>query len=818
MQTLLQDIRYALRQMKKSPGFAATVMLTLALGIGATTAIFTLVYDGMLRPLPFAGAGRLVTIHEHVAEWSDLYPTLPVSANHFTFWKEHSHSFAAMAAMREYSLTMGTGQRPSMVKVLTATPGIFGVLRVAPMLGRAFTAAEATPGRADVAILTYGLWQREFGGERDVVGKTFMLNGRAYTVIGVMPESFHMPPVEAVPGTLARRTRPLGVVIPLAFSKDRLAELMGDLNYFALARLKPGVSVAAANAELNAEQRTISAMLPAGQKADLSAVVTPWQRELVGSNQRPLILLLAAVAGLLLVGCMNLTNLLLARAVGQRRQAAVACALGASRMTLLRMGIREAMLLATLGSGLGILLASFLIPVLQPYLPATLDFRGPLHLNWASVACAVGLALGTALLAGIAPAWMSSRTAPRAVLQGEAKLASEPHGSRDLRRVLVGGEVAISVGLVLVTGLVTASMARLMQVERGFTVEHTVTAQVELPGAAYSSRQKRVEFFREMLARLHRLPDVEAAAITNVLPLTGGGWGDAAVLPGNTKSWAELPEEQFRWVSPGYFEAIHLRLLKGRFFDANDAGRNDAVITELTAQRLWKGRDPIGRHFHLAMRQDQKPFTVVGVVANAHTMTLAKPDPMLIYVPYWYRCNSAAGLVVRAHEDPMRMADAIRKSIWSIDRSVPVPRMRTLGGVVADSVANRRFEMDLLLAFAMSALLLAGLGVYGVVTYSVVQRKREIALRIALGAQRREIYKLILLDGLLPVAVGGGVGIAAALGLAHAVRDLLFHVSPYNPVMVIGSLGILLLIGFAACLLPASRAAGVDPMEALRNE
>jgi predicted permease len=817
--SLVRELRVAVRQLKKSPGFAATVILTLALGIGATTAIFTLVYDVMLRPLPFAHADRIVNVQEKVGEWSNLYPTLPVNVNHFSFWQEHCHSFAAMALMQEYPLPMGAGGHPLQVDVLHATPGIFPVLQVQPRLGRAFMAAEAQPGHDHVAVLTYGLWREQFGGDPGILGKTIRLDGYPYTVVGVMPQSFHMPPVVTMGDLANAKTAPLGAIVPLSFTNDRLSEQMGDLDYFGLARLGPNHSIAAANAELDAEQRAISASLPADEKATLSAVLTPWQQELVGGTRKPLLMLLAAVAGLLLVGCVNITNLLLARTVGQRQQMAVASALGANRAEMLRMGIREAVVLAAAGCGLGILLASALVPAMQRYLPAALNFRGPLHLDWVGAGCAMGLALAAMLLAGLFPAWISSRTAPHEVLHSEARLASESRTSRRMRRALVGVEVAVSVTLVAMTGLLTLSLVQLMRVNRGFDVERTMTAGVELPGETYTNNHQRSNFFKEVLAKLNALPGVEHAAVTNALPLSGGGWGDAVKLSGDTRPWTDLPLEDVYGVSPEYFETIHLPLIAGRFFGASDYGQNEAVISELTARTLWKNKNPIGQKFQAGLIHGEDPYTVVvGVVANARTVTLDKPDPMVIYIPYWSRSNDAAGLVVRTRQDPIMMAAAIRKTIWSVDASVPVPEVRTLGRLVADSVANRRFEMDLLLLFAASALLLAALGVYGVVTYSVVQRQREIGLRLALGARRENLYGLVMLDGLTPVVVGAAVGVAAGFGAALLVGSLLFEISPYNPEIAVSAVALLVAAGALACWLPARRAANVAPMEALRAE
>jgi len=816
MRSILQDVRYALRQLRNSPGFTLTAVLTLALGIGATTAIFTLVYDVMLRPLPFLHAARLVVMEEQVAEFRDIYPKLPMSANHFVNWQRNSRSFQSMAVMKEDSVPLGMGGHPLQVEVVSATPGIFSVLSMTPQLGRPFTTQEAEPGRDRVVVLMNDLWRTQFRSDPGILGKTITLNGFPYTVIGVMPRSLHLPVAEAIPEN-TNRAKPIEALLPLAFSKDQLQEAMGDFNYFGLGRLRPGVTVASANAEIDALQHSISASLPADEKGTLSAVLTPFQQALVGNNRTPLLILLAAVAGLLLVGCVNITNLLLSRAVGNRQQMAVAVALGARRAELLRMAMREPMLLAALGGALGVLLAAVLVPAMQNFLPPALDFRGPLHLDWAGAGCALVLAVGATLLAGAAPAWIGSRTQPAEVLRGESRQASESRGSKRLRRALVAVEVAVSVTLVLLTGLLTVSLVRLMRTDRGFDAERVLTAEVDLPGKSYSELQARAAFYKAALDRVRQLPGVESAGIVSVPPLAGDFWIDMIRVVGDEQPFMQLPTEHFRWVSPGYFQALHLPLVAGRFLDASDQGKRFALVSELTARTLWPGANPIGRQF---TRGDstKAPFTVIGVVKDARTISLAQPDPMMVYMPYWYRCDSASSLVVRTHQDPVAMADAVRKAVWSVDAAVSVPVVRTLGGVVADSVANRRFEMDLLLLFAVSALLLAGLGVYGVVTYSVVQREREIGLRMALGAQRKNIYALVLRDGLLPVLLGAVAGLGAALALARMVSSLLFQVSPYNPAIVAGAVCVLVAVGTVACLLPARRAAAVEPMRALRAE
>jgi predicted permease len=754
---------------------------------------------------------------EQVAEFRDIYPTLPMNANHFTSWQTHSKSFQSMALMEKGSLPLGLGGHPQQIGVLNATPGIFSVLDAAPLLGRAFSPQEAQPGHERVALLMDNLWRRQFQSDPGILGKTITLNGFPYTVIGVMPPSFHLPHIENFSSLDLIHPQPVEALLPMALSKEQLEQAMGDFDYFGLARLRPGVSAAQANAEVNALQRTIMANLSAKERATLSATLTPFQQQLVGNNQKPLLILLAAVAGLLLVGCVNITNLLLARAVGKRQQMAVAAALGASRAEMLRLAMRETTVLAALGGALGILLATILMPAMQRYLPPALDFRGPLHLDWAGAGCALLLAMLATLLAGAAPAWMIARTPPQEVLHSESRLASESRNSKRIRSMLVAVEVAVSVALVLMTGLLTTSLFRLLHVDRGFEAARIATATVDLPSKSYSDSGARNAFYKQVLDRLSQLPGVEHAAAVSELPLSADRWVDMIHLPGDVRPIMQMPTEHFRWVTPGYFETIHLPLVAGRLLSPSDESKHYVIISELTAGTLWPGKNPIGQQFGRA-GVDESPFTVIGVVGNARTISLATPDPMMVYMPYWYRSYTNGVLLVRTRQDPGTMADAMRKAIWSVDPEVPVPEVRLLGGVVEDSVANRRFEMQLLLLFAISALLLAALGVYGVVTYSVVQREREIGLRLALGAQRHNIYRLVVHDGLMPVLAGAVAGVALAFAFARVVGSLLFQVSPYNSAITAGAVCLLVAMGTAACLLPARRAAAVDPMQAMRRE
>jgi len=821
MRIPLQDLRFALRRLIKSPGFTVTALLTLAVGIGATAAIFTLVYDVLLKPLPYRNPEQLIVMEEQIAEWRDAYPTLPMNANHFRFWQEHSKTVESMAIMGEASYPLGTGGHPLQVTVLRSTPGIFPVLEAAPQFGRELTAADDQPGHDHVIILLNDLWRREFQNDPHIVGKTITLNGFQYTVIGVMPRSFHLPRMGSTALSQGGSRPPLiEAIVPLGLSQEQLQEEMGDFNYFGLARLRPGVSASQAGAEINTLQQAIAAKLSADQKASLAAVVTPFQKVLVGDNQRPLLILLGAVAGLLLVGCINITNLLLARAVSRRRELAIAAALGADRANLMRTSLREIAVIACAGGVLGALLASAIVPAMQQYLPPALDFRGPLHLDWAGAACAFVLVILAMLTAGAIPAWMSSKTGPNDVLRSEAHLASESRNTRRLRDLLVATEVATSVTLVLLTGLLVVSLWKLMRVDRGFEAEHVLTANIFLPANGYTKDRSQFAFYKRVLDQIAHLPGTQAAGVVSITPLSGDFWGDIARITGETRPSSQLPIEHFRWISPGYLASIHLPLIAGRSLSESDEGKNFALVSELTARTLWPGRNPIGQQFTRGDPDHPKEnlFTVIGVLKDVHTISLDKPDPMMVYVPYWYRAYPGGTLVVRTGLNPASAAAALQKAIWSIDPGVSVPTVRVLGGIVADSVANLRFEMNLLLLFAVAALLLAGLGVYGVVMYSVLQRQREIGLRLAVGAQVANVYKLVLRDGMLPVLIGAAAGVAASFASGRLIGSLLFQVSPYSPAVAAGAVGLLLAIGTAGCLLPARRAASVDPVQALRSE
>lgn len=815
MMAFFRDLRYALRQLRKSPGFTITAILTLTLGIGAATTIFTLADNTLLRPLRYPHSDRMVAIEEQTAKWHDLYPTLPVNANHLSFWQQHDRSFSAIAAMQPESQPLESGGSPVRIGVLQATASFFSVFQVEPQLGRAFLTQEERQGQEHEIVLLHGLWQSQFHADPKIIGKTIHLAGWPYIVVGVMPASFHLP-ASMARGFMAGANR-IEAITPLSFSANLLQEVMSDFDYLSIGRLKPGVSVAQATEETNALEHTIAAQLPANEASTLSAVITPYRQYLAGSDRRSLAILLAAVAGILLIGCINITNLLLARFTSRRKELALRTALGASRLRVTGTATMEALLLAAGGGVLGIAAAVVAVPMLQRYVPAELNFSGPMHVDATGAVCTVLLVVVAAVLAGLPAAWMASGTDPQEALHSESRSASESRQGKRLRKTLVGAEVALAVALLVLTGLLTASMVHLLRVPRGFDATKVIAANILLPDKVYRDKQTRINFYRKLVAKLETMPGAKSAGIISVLPLDGNAWGDAIVPVGSTGSHAQQPSGNYRWISPGFFNALHLPLIAGRFLSPADFGHPYAVISEQTAKTIWPGQNPIGRQFHRG-NPDEPPFTVIGVVGNAHSITLNKADPMLVYVGYWYRSDESAGIVVRTAQDPLAMANTLRRTIWSVDPQIAVPSVRTMNHIVGDSLAQRRFEMDLLGLFAASALLLAMLGVYGVVNYSVVQRMQEMGIRLALGAQPGNIYRQVLWEGLPPLLVGAAAGVCIAFASGRLIASLLFGVSAYDPLVAITAGCLLVGVGVLACLIPARRAAHVDPMLALRNE
>jgi predicted permease len=782
------------------------------LRIGANVVMFSIVRNVLLRLPDYAQPQQLVTVRETITAGPDSFSDLPINANHLLYWRQHTHSFQGFAALGTESLPLG-GDQPEQIGVGQHTANLFSLLGVQPILGRTLLPAEEQPGH-DVVLLTEGLWRRRFAADPNIVGRAIPLDGRPYTVVGVLPASFALPSTELL-GSFRGTSHALEAFVPFGWTAEQLSEIEGDYNYFGIARLKPGVSIAQATAEMNTLEQAIARQTP--DHALLTANIVGLQQYLTGSSRNSLLMLLAAVAAVLLIGCVNITNLLLARAASREHEAAVRAAVGATAAQLVRSVIAEPLLLCAVGSLLGLAIAAIALPSLAHVLPSSLPLLHPLRMDAQLVLFAIGASIVSALFCGLLPAIRFVRSHPQQALHAESRTASESAGGKRLRRSLVVGEVAASVALVVLAGMFLLSLYHLLRVDRGFTTEHVISAAVVLPEKQYGTPQSREAFYQRSLEHLRQLPGVRSAGVISVLPLEGDRWGDLISLPSDTRPLFSRPAASFRWISPGYFETMQVPLRAGRFFIQDDLGKNVAVISERAAQIAWHGQNPVGQFFRRG-DPDGKPFQVIGIVGDVRAVDLSKQPPAMVYVPLTYRSNNTGSFVIRTLNDPALMSDSIRKAIWSIDAQVPVPEVRTMQTIVDGSLAARNFQLHLLLAFAACALVLAALGIYGVVAYSALQRTRELGIRIALGAQPAQIYRLILEDGVRPVLFGTIAGIALAALAARAISGLLFGVGGFNIGIAAVAAAVLLVTGGLASLLPAIRATRIDPMQALRAE
>jgi predicted permease len=799
----LQDIRYAWRRLRLSPGFALTVVFILTLGIGANTAIFSVVYGVLLKPLRYPEPQQLVVIHEAISQHDTSFPELPVNANHYVYWCQHSRSFAGIAAMLAESKPLGGGQ-PEEIGVLEDTANLFEVLGIQPRLGRSFSRDEEQPGHNKVVILTDGLWKRRYGADPGIIGKRIILDGRPYEVVGVLSPEFTLPEWKGIEA-----------YVPFGWTSSILEELEADHNYFAIGRLRAGVTPGEALAELNVLQRNISQETP--DKVRYSATVVPFQDYLTGSSRRSLLLLLAAVGTVFLIACINIANLLLTRATSSERETAVRIALGSTRRQLFSGALAEPAILCALGWILGVVLAIAGIPLLLRNMPIEVPRLGEVHVDLMAMAFAGATSVAAALFCSTLPVWRYLHASAEPAWRINVRGGGASRGMRRLRDALVTAEVAGSVALAVIAGLFLTSIVKLLNVSRGFDAAHVLSAEVVLPDKQYSDEGVRNAFYRRTLSRLHEIPGVISTGAVSVLPLEGDNWGDmVSRIDDNTPPWLR-PSAHYRWITPGYLETLQIPLLAGRRLEERDRGKRVALISRSVAARVWPKQSAVGQLFR-RIDPDEAPFEVIGVIEDVRSLDLSQAPPPMVYAPYWYRSNEVGWFVIRTGNDPAAMSSEMRKAIWSIDPQVPVPLVRTMSTVVSRSVAARQFERNLLLGFALSALLLAALGIYGVVAYSAVERTREIGIRMAVGASTGDVYSLIVGQGIAPVIAGAGIGIVIALFASRLIRSLLFEVSPADPVITMTAAAILLAVGVCASLLPARRAANTEPLEALRFE
>ena len=817
MGTLTQDLKYGLRVLLKSPGFAAVAVIVLALGIGANTAIFSVVNAVLLRPLPYQDPGRLVQVwHVPPAKSFPGITEFSVSAANYLDWRDQNHVFEPLAIYTYATLNLSGKGQPESVTSAVVSPNFFSALRVRPRLGRAIASGEDQPGHANVVVLSHAFWREHFGADPHIVGQNVTLNQQSYTVIGVMPPRFEMPPS-------------VEIWTPLAWT-DKEKAVRGEHHFGVIGRLKPGIDLKQAQAEMNTISSHLEQQYPADDKG-WGAIVVPLREQLVGTVRPALLVLLGAVAFVLLIACANVANLMLAKTLGRRKEIAIRSALGASRARIVQQVLCETVLLALAGGVLGLLIAQWGVRLISAFLANQLSLSPEINLDAWVLGFTLTVSLATGVLAGLAPALRLTKTdLNEALKQGLGRTDADSGGKRT-RVVLVISEVALSLMLLIGAGLMIRSLWTLRNVDPGLDPNHvlTMTVAIPVPSTRFPTPLQQSNFFNTVLQRVRALPGVESAGVIDALPLTGGGSIQPIAVEGRpTQQMADQPEVAVRNISPGYIRTMRIPLLSGRdLSDADSAGRPESVlISESMARRFWPNENPIGKHVTLTFFPDG-PREIVGIVGDVKDSGLDVTDPVaMLYLPVAQLSMPLLGawtsfpmsLVVRTNANPSSLTSAVTGAVHQVDSELPLLQIRTMQDVVGESLSQQRFNMQLLAVFAGLALLLAAIGIYSVLSYSVKRRVREIGIRMALGAQVRDVLRLILVEGMRPTLIGVAIGLAGALALGRVLANLLYGVKPTDPI-TFGAVALLLAtVGLFASMIPAYRATRVEPMKTLRDE
>lgn len=815
LETLWQDLRFALRMLRKNPGFTAVAILTLALGIGANTAIFSVVDAVLLRPLGYKNASQLVTIL-HSGE-------NPVAVANYIDWRDQSHSFQAMAAADYWTPNLTGMDSPEHIRGLRVTQNLLPMLGVDPLLGRLFVAGEDQKGAEHEVILSFGLWQRRFAGDANVLGKMITLDGEGYAIVGVMPAGFKFAPFWATHAELWA---------PNAFGQ-RVHDRGGNsLRIFA--RLDQGVGLDQARAEIATITARLEKQYPGTNR---SVVVTPLKEMVVGKVETPLLVLLGAVGFVLLIACANVAHMLLARAAARQKEIAVRTAMGASRSRVIRQFLTESLLLAGAGSSAGLLLALWGTRALVALSPADIPRVDTVTMDSRVVLFLIGITVLTSVAFGLAPALQASSVNLTDTLKETGRGSSDGIRRNRLRSLLVASEFALALMLLIGAGLMIRSFSALQSVDPGFNPHNVLSMIVSVAGSKEQEPIRRGIFYQQLLERVRALPGVQSAGGINHLPLAGDMWGWPFIIDGRPRPRpGEAPgpgggQAVYRIVTPGYFETMRLPLVRGRdISDADNAGAPGVVIiNERAARFFWPNEDPIGKHISF---DDDKTnpatwLTIIGIAKNAKQEDWTKNPHPEVYLAAFQNHDfmTAPGshfayitLVLRTAGDPGALATAVKSAVWSMDPNLPISEVYTMDGVVAIANAQPRFEMMLLAIFAMVALVMASVGIYGVMSYSVSRRTREIGIRVSLGASRTDVLMLVLRQGMILALSGLAVGIAGALLIARLMTKLLYGVRPTDPLTFLGVAALLMGVALVASCIPARRAMRVDPMIALRHE
>ena len=806
---MMNDLRYSIRVLLKNPAFTLTALLTLALGIGVNTAIFSVVDSVLLRPLPVKDSERVVSVWEHSLR-AGLDRNEMAPANYFDL-RNQNQVFEGVGAFGDQSMNLTGAGEPERLDARIVTANVFALLGMQPALGRTFSPEEDQVGRHRVVVLSDALWRRRFNGDPSIVGRNITLNADSYLVVGVMPPDFFFPEREGELWT------------PWAMEPEE-ASGRGDHYVRTVARLKPSVTIQQANAEVEAIAARLSNEYPRTNEG-LGFFVSSFHEDYVGNLKTPILILFASVALVLLIACANVANLLLAQATSRRREIAIRAALGANRLAIIRQLLVESMLLAIGGGLLGVLGAIWGVQWLSKLAPESLSKLQTVSVDTRVFLFTLGVTVLTALVFGAVPAFHASRAKPGETLSEVGRDVAGGMSGRYMRRVLIVSEVALAVVLLVGAGLLIRSFQRLRQVDPGFKTDNLLTMRMVLPFTKYAKPEQRTAFYDELLRKVDELPGVESAGMITFLPLSFSGMNFAFSIEGRSAPGdMNLPLAVYRVVSPDYFRAMGIPLQRGRGFDSRD--RSDTppviVVNRRLAEHFWPGEDPIGKRLKIGPADSPNSWaTVAGVVGDARQGGLYGDQNFELYVPYAQERRGFVAprdLVVRTTGDPASLAAAVRETVWSVDKDQPVSNVRTMDTVIATTVSRERFQMLLLALFATLAMVLACVGLYGVISYAVVQRTHEIGVRMALGAQPGDVLRLVINQGMLLTLIGLAIGVAGAFAVTRVMNEMLFGVTATDPITFVAVPLMLGVIAFLACYIPARRATKVDPLVALRYE
>jgi putative ABC transport system permease protein len=800
---MLQDLRYALRQLIKAPSFTFVAIITLALGIGACTAIFSVVNTVLLRPLDFPEPDRIVVIRETQLP---QFPEFSVSPPNYLDWEKQTKSYEYLAAYSGATLNLTGEGEPQRLVGVKATAHYFDAYGVKPILGRMLLPEEDSPGKNHVVVLSHGFWQRVFGGAKDVVGRQVQLNGEPYQIVGVAPYGF---------GIASK----VDVWTPMAFKPDETANDARGGHYInVVGRLKPGVTVKQARAELEVIANQLAIQYPDSQKG-WGIFMMPLQDYLVRDIKPVLYTLLGAVGCVLLIACANLANLLLARATARHREISIRAALGAGRARLVRQLLTESVVLAVCGGVAGVILAKWGLDTLLTLAPSDLARNSDIRLNGGVLLFSLGLSIFTGLLFGIAPAWLAARADVNEALKQGTRGSTEGGARGRLRSALVVVEVTFALVLLGGAGLLARSFVQLAHVDPGFIPENATLMRLSLPQKKYGKPEQQTAFADALLERLKNLPGVQAVGITHAMPLVGDyvlGFNIEGRPPIDP---TDLPSLNYYTVTPDYFRAMGIRLVRGRLFTPQDDAKAPRVciINETLARQFFPNEDPIGKRMNITQGPDAWR-EIVGIAGDIKQYGVDKATSAQGYEPFAQVPFSSMNAVIRTKGSPAALLGALRPTVYAVDKDQPVGAIRPLEEIMADSISRQRFAMTLLTVFSAVALVIAAVGIYGVMAYNVVQRTGEFGIRMALGAQQRDVLRLVLTQGGKLIGLGLVIGLVATLAASYAMRSILFNTSVFDP-LTLGTITVVLAgVALVACFFPANRATKVNPIEALRAE